>query len=47
MAVLESVSRLESLTPVEMVLCGHGPAIVGRENVLANYKALREENAQL
>lgn len=41
-----SVGRLQSLAGVESVLCGHGPAILGRENVLANYELLNAEIAE-
>jgi len=40
-----SVARLEALAGVETVLCGHGPAIVGRAAVLANYERLNKEIA--
>lgn len=40
-----SVARLETLAGVETVLCGHGPAIVGRADVLANYDRLNAEIA--
>ena len=40
-----SVARLEALAGVETVLCGHGPAIVGRAAILANYETLNAEIA--
>ncbi len=38
-----SVARLAALEEVEIVLCGHCPAIVGRGAVLANYGRLEAE----
>lgn len=40
-----SVARLQTLAGIENVLCGHGPAIVGRDEVLANYELLNAEIA--
>ena len=40
-----SVERLQALAGVETVLCGHGPAISGRAEVLANYESLNAEIA--
>lgn len=42
----ESVASLQKLTDVETVVCGHGPAIVGRREVLDNYRLLNEEIAR-
>ncbi|MDR1395777.1 MAG: MBL fold metallo-hydrolase [Deltaproteobacteria bacterium] len=41
----KSISRLRDLGGVEMVLCGHGPAIIDREMIIQNYRALFAEIA--
>ncbi|MDR1872651.1 MAG: MBL fold metallo-hydrolase [Deltaproteobacteria bacterium] len=41
----KSVARLRDLGGVEKVLCGHGPAIVDRDMVIQNYRALFAEIA--
>jgi glyoxylase-like metal-dependent hydrolase (beta-lactamase superfamily II) len=44
-AMYKSVSRLRDLGGVEMVLCGHGPAIIDRDMIIQNYRALFAEIA--
>ncbi|MDR1657748.1 MAG: MBL fold metallo-hydrolase [Deltaproteobacteria bacterium] len=39
----KSLTMLSGLLDVEMVMCGHGEAIVGREQVRQNYAALFDE----
>jgi glyoxylase-like metal-dependent hydrolase (beta-lactamase superfamily II) len=39
----QSVRTLSGLMDVDLVLCGHGKPVVGREAVVDNYKALFEE----
>lgn len=41
--MFSSIERLEALNEVETVLCGHGPAIMGRPEILANYQRLNAE----
>ncbi|MDR2141460.1 MAG: MBL fold metallo-hydrolase [Deltaproteobacteria bacterium] len=41
----KSVARLRDVGGVEMVLCGHGPALVDRDMVIQNYRALLAEIA--
>jgi Zn-dependent hydrolases, including glyoxylases len=41
-----SVEAIQKLEAVETVLCGHGPAIIGRSLVADNYQQLNEEIAQ-
>jgi glyoxylase-like metal-dependent hydrolase (beta-lactamase superfamily II) len=41
----KSVARLKDLGGVEKVLCGHGPAIIDRDMVIQNYRALFAEIA--
>jgi glyoxylase-like metal-dependent hydrolase (beta-lactamase superfamily II) len=45
-AMYASVALLEELDDVEIVLCGHGEAIVGRDRVQANYELLNAEIKQ-
>ena len=45
-AMYASVEALQKLEAVETVLCGHGPAIVGREPVADNYRRRNEEIAR-
>ena len=42
-AMYASVALLESLKDVETVLCGHFGALVGRDEILANYELLNAE----
>ena len=42
-AMYASVALLETLAEVEIVLCGHFEALVGRERILANYELLNAE----
>ena len=37
----QSVKRMEALQPVDIILPGHGPAILGAENVISNYEAIK------
>lgn len=41
-----SVPRVEALTEVDTVVCGHLPLIVGRDRIRANYEILNQEIAQ-
>ncbi|MDR1607152.1 MAG: MBL fold metallo-hydrolase [Deltaproteobacteria bacterium] len=41
----KSVARLRDMGGVEKVLCGHGPAIIDRDMVIQNYRALFAEIA--
>ncbi len=36
-----SIEKLAALPDVEMILPGHGPAVIGADKVLANYQALK------
>jgi glyoxylase-like metal-dependent hydrolase (beta-lactamase superfamily II) len=44
-AMFDTLKKLERLNDVELVLCGHGPAITGREAIEKNYRTLAEEVA--
>jgi glyoxylase-like metal-dependent hydrolase (beta-lactamase superfamily II) len=44
-AMYKSIARLRDLGGVEMVLCGHGPAIIDRDMIIQNYRALFAEIA--
>jgi glyoxylase-like metal-dependent hydrolase (beta-lactamase superfamily II) len=41
--MFETLARLENLSDVSLVLCGHGPALSGRSAIEDNYAALRRE----
>ncbi|MDR2800948.1 MAG: MBL fold metallo-hydrolase [Desulfovibrio sp.] len=41
--MFRTLERLEALTDVDLALCGHGPAVVGRGAVLENYLLLTRE----
>jgi glyoxylase-like metal-dependent hydrolase (beta-lactamase superfamily II) len=43
--MFRTLERLEQLPDVELVLCGHGPEIAGREAVEENYRVLAREVA--
>ncbi|MDR3176260.1 MAG: MBL fold metallo-hydrolase [Desulfovibrio sp.] len=41
--MFRTLERLEALTDVDLALCGHGPAVVGRGAVRENYRLLARE----
>jgi glyoxylase-like metal-dependent hydrolase (beta-lactamase superfamily II) len=41
--MFETLARLENLSDVSLVLCGHGPDLSGRSAIADNYAALRRE----
>ncbi|MDR1946914.1 MAG: MBL fold metallo-hydrolase [Desulfovibrio sp.] len=43
--MFRTLEKLEKLEDVELVLCGHGPAIAGREAIEENYRVLAREVA--
>jgi glyoxylase-like metal-dependent hydrolase (beta-lactamase superfamily II) len=45
-AMYKSVGLLSGLIDVERVICGHGPVIDGRQEVIDNYEALFAEIAE-
>lgn len=44
-AMFESVAAIQKLKDVETVICGHGPALVGRAEIENNYARLNREIA--
>jgi glyoxylase-like metal-dependent hydrolase (beta-lactamase superfamily II) len=40
LALVDSIKRMAALDQVDIIVPGHGPSIVGRQQVLKNYEAI-------